>query len=755
MKFLKSLCVLFFTLCLAVLSSCKDSSTLEDQSSLSKWVDPMIGTSGHGHTFPGATLPFGMVQLSPDTYTEGWDWCSGYHYSDGSIIGFSHTHLSGTGRGDLLDILVMPISGEVKWQPGSRENPNQGYRSRFSHKNEQALPGYYSVFLDDYKIRAELTATRRAGFHRYTFEGKEEASILIDLFHSLKSDSVIHASIRMVNDTLVVGSRQTRGWGEKGEAYWVNHEVFFAMRLSKPLSGISIQKDGRLVAGMSEDSGRIIKADLKFKDSHPSQLLVKVGISAVDVEGAIKNVDAEIPRWNFDDIRVNAKKEWEDILSKILVKTNDKERRRTFYTAIYHACIAPFTYSDVDNRYRGFDHKIHSTNGGINYTGFSLWDTFRAANPLFTLLVPERVPDMISSMLAQYDQTGLLPVWPLCSSETNCMIGYHSVPVIVDAYLNGISDFDVEKAYQAMKNSAMQDSFGIKYLKKYGFIPSDLENKSVSKTLEYAFDDWCLAQMAQKLGKKDDYKYFMERSQAFKKVFDSKTNFMRGRNVNGSFAEPFDPTFASYGKSDFIEGNAWQYSWFVPQDIPGLINLMGGNQVFAKKLDDLFSATTSSHDGKPLDISGLIGEYAHGNEPSHHVAYLYNYAGMPWKTQEKLFQIMNTLYTDKPDGLCGNEDMGQMSAWYVFSAMGFYPVNPCSGKYIIGTPLFDQVLIVLPNGKEFTINAIDRSDRKIYIRDMLLDGRKFDKGYMLHSDIMLGGHLDLNMSKEKGKPFVF
>ncbi len=741
-------------LALNIINSACNHKQVAMSESLIKWVDPMIGTSAHGHTFPGATLPFGGVQLSPDTHIEGWDWCSGYHYSDSSIIGFSHTHLSGTGRGDLLDILIMPFTGETKWEAGNRENPDGGFRSRFSHDTEKASPGYYSVFLSDYNIKVELTVSRRAGFHRYTFEQGSEQHLIVDLFHSLKSDSVLGASIELINDTLLIGRRQSRGWGEPGEKYWVNHPVYFAMRFSKPVKEIMIFSD-REKSGEKSADGRKVKAALNFTDDGSDQLLVKVGISAVDEKGAILNVDKEISHWEFDKIVTIAESEWEEILSTIRINASDNSKKRTFYTALYHTCIAPFTYSDVDSRYRGYDNKIHNSHGSVNYTGFSLWDTFRATHPIFTLIVPDKLPDFIRSMLSQYDEYGLLPVWPLCASETNCMIGYHSVPVIVDAYLKDLSGIDAEKAYEAMKTSAMQDEFGVKFLKEYGYIPSDLENKSVSKTLEYAFDDWCLAQMAKKLGKENDYTYFMGRSLGYKKVYDPESQFMRGRNSDGSLNPGFDPTFSSYGQSDYVEGNAWQYSWFVPHDVPGLIELMGGEESFVAKLDALFNVETSSHESKPLDITGLIGEYAHGNEPSHHVAYLYNYTSQPEKGQEKLNEIMSTLYTDQPDGLCGNEDMGQMSAWYIFSALGFYPLNPCSSEYVFGLPYIDKAILNLPNGKQFKIEVTGKSDENRYVGEIRLNGKNYSKGYLKHSDILQGGELVFVMGGKPGDPYQF
>ncbi|MBN1479695.1 GH92 family glycosyl hydrolase [candidate division KSB1 bacterium] len=739
-------------LCILIIMTACTSPKQEDQ--LVNFINPKIGTDAHGHTFPGATRPFGMVQLSPDTGTEGWDWCSGYHYSDSSIIGFSHTHLSGTGRPELLDILLMPTTGGIQFDAGSKENPDAGYRSRFSHETETAQAGYYAVVLDDYAINAELTTSRRAGFHRYTAHNAENIDLVIDLAHSQKTDSISHCYLKIVNDTLVVGSHKSRGWGVGDELYWVEHEVFFAARLSQPIKESVLWADGKIYSDADEIQSTHVKVALTIPVKTNKQLLVKVGLSAVDVNGALKNVDAEIPKWDFDAVRADAEGEWRNMLDKVQVTSNDRALKETFYTAMYHACIAPFTYMDVDRRYCGFDKKIHTADGFTNLTGLSLWDTFRAANPLYTILAPQLVTDLVNSALAQYDEYGLLPVWPLCNSETNCKIGYHAVPVIVDAYFKGFRGFNVDKAYQAMKTSAMQDDFGIKFLKEYGYIPADLENKSVSKTLEYAFDDWCLAQMAHALGKQEDYVYFKQRSQAFRNVFEPNSGFMRGRRADGFFVEPFDPTFASYGPSDFIEGNAWQYMWFVPHDVAGLIELLGGDEAFVDKLDQLFGTETSSSEGKPIDITGLIGEYAHGNEPSHHTAYLYTFAGQPWKSQQRLNEIMTTLYTNQPDGLCGNEDMGQMSAWYIFSAIGFYPVNPADGRYVFGTPQFERVEIAMPSGKVFTVKTTGLAEKNIYIQSVKLNGQEYDKGYIEHKAMLDGGTLEFVMGSDPGKRFM-
>ena len=730
------------------------SCTKNEPIILTDYVNPMIGTSGHGHTFPGATVPFGMVQLSPDTFNEGWDWCSGYHYSDSSIMGFSHTHLSGTGRGELLDVLLMPTIGEVKFNPGTRENPERGYRSRFSHKSEIAKVGYYSVMLEDYHIKAELTATRRAGFHRYTFSKDEPGNLVIDLYHSFKTDSILNGNIKIMNDTLIVGSHRSKGWGESGEKYWVRHEVFFAIRLSQPIRRASFFVDGNIIDNIKEAQGKAVKANLIFGIHKQKPLLIKVGISAVDIKGAIHNVDTEIQDWDFEKVRTQASNEWNSLLNTFQVNDENLANKETFYTALYHACLAPYTASDVDSRYMGFDHKIHQTKNFTNVTGMSLWDTFRAANPLYTLISPSKVADIINSMLAQYDEYGLLPVWPLCNSETNCMTGYHSIPVITDAYLKGIGGFDAKKAFEAMKKSAMQNDFDIIYLKKYNYIPRDLSpTTSVARTMEYAFDDYCIAQMAQKMGKTEDYKYFSKRGKAYENLFDPSIGFMRGKDSKGIFRHDFDPFNAVNATSDFIEGNSWQYTWFVPQNVQFLVKGMGGKKRFVYKLDSLFSVNSKLDKNTPIDVSGLIGQYAQGNEPSHHVAYLFNYGGAPWKTQEKVHQIMTTLYSNKLDGLCGNEDMGQMSAWYVFSALGFYPVNPADGNYVFGTPLFKQVILNLPNKKTFTVKARNLSNHNIYIEKVLLNGKEDDRGYISHQQILEGGTLEFKMGNKHGKVF--
>lgn len=732
---------------LCTLTGCKYENSTISADSLLDFVDPLIGTDGHGHTFPGAAYPFGMVQLSPDTGLEGWDWCAGYHYSDSSIIGFSHTHLSGTGRSDLMDVMLMPTTGNLKLNPGSKSKPDEGYRSRFSHDEESASPGYYKVRLKDYDIMAELTVSSRCGFHRYTFPESKSSHIILDLSHHFATDSVLFTSINKIDSCTIIGERKTKGWGEPGEKYWSEQQLFFALKISKAFD-LSIATDEQFIQE-KQASGKNIKAVLNFETSPNEMVLVKVGISAVSAENALQNLSEEIPHWDFNKTLSETQSVWEKELSKIKVVASDKNKT-IFYTALYHSLLAPYLYNDVNKEYLGFDKQTHIAEGFNNYTVLSLWDTFRAENPLLTLIAPDKVNDLIQSMLAQYEQYGLLPVWPLWSSETNCMIGYHAVPVIVDAYFKEIRNYDAEKVYQAMKTSAMQDNFGVKELKQYGYIPYDIYNKSVSTALEYCYDDWCIAQMAKDLGKIDDYNYFMRRASGYKTYFDKEYKLMNGFSSTGSFRRPFDPFFSSYGECDWVEGNSWQYSFFVPHDVQGLINLYGGSEEFASVLDTLFSMPVgmSGHD-VPIDITGLIGQYAHGNEPSHHVAYLYNYAGQPHKAQQRLHEIMSTLYTDQPDGLCGNEDCGQMSAWYVFSAMGFYPVNPAEGIYILGKPMVEKAEISIGD-KLFKVKTVGWSDENIYVQSVKLNGRSYNKLFITHADMVNGGTLEFTMSSVPG-----
>ncbi len=709
------------------------------QTNFTKYVNPFIGTGGHGHTYPGATLPHGMVQLSPDNRTEGWDWCSGYNYSDSTIMGFSHTHLSGTGIGDYGDILFMPTNGKIMTVPGSRTDPDSGYSSRFSHKSEVAKPGYYSVYLKDYNIKAELTATERAGFQRYTFPKTSKANIIIDLNHGIQ-DKTTGSEIKIINNKIIEGYRRSTGWA-KDEC------VYFYAEFSKPFKYFGIAKNDTLHDNVSFAKGSDLQAYVRYSTSKNEKILIKVGISFVSIAGAEKNVKAEIPGWNFDKIKKYASEKWNKALSVISVESKSNRNKTIFYTALYHSLLTPNVFSDVDGRYMGMDRKIHNAIGYKMYTVFSLWDTFRAEQPLFTIIEKKQDLDMVKSLIEKYKESGLLPVWELASNETGTMIGYHSIPVITDAYFKGIRNFNVEEAYQAMKKSAMQNDNGLKYYKEMGYIPADLESESVSKTLEYAYDDWCIAKMAKALGKKKDYKYFIDRAKFYENVFDPSTLLMRAKK-NGKWVEPFDPYSVS---GNYTEANAWQYSFFVPQDIDGLIKLMGGNAKFNMMLDSLFDTKPKLTGREQADITGMIGQYAQGNEPSHHMAYLYNYSGEPWKTQQRVHQIVTKLYTDKPDGLCGNDDCGQMSAWYVFSAMGFYPVCPGDNEYIIGTPLFDKVVINTGGKKKFIITANKLSADNYFIKSAQFNGKEYPYSYITNSDVENGGNLVLNMNSEPGE----
>ena len=716
------------------------SSCGQQNKDYTKLVDPFIGTGGHGHTFPGATTPFGMVQLSPDTGVEGWDWCSGYHESDESIMGFSHTHLSGTGGADYGDILLMPTVGEVKLLPGSKDNPDEGYRSRFSHKEEYAEAGYYSVLLKDYGVKAELTATPRTGMHKYTFPESDESHIILDLQHGI-SDNVREANLKIVSTTKVEGLRRSLGWAN-------DQFVYFAAEFSKPFKTYAIAKDDKFLDGVKGAEGKNIKSVFNFETDKGEVIMVRVAISSVSTANAWDNLKEENKgAFDFDKTRLKAKKLWNEELSKIEVEGGTKEEQRTFYTSLYHTKIHPNLFQDSNGEYRGMDMEIHTATDHVNYTLFSLWDTFRALHPLYSITDQEYNNNFIKSMLVKYQQSGKLPVWELWSNETNTMIGYHSVPVIADAILKGYGNFDKELAYKAMKNSAMADNQGLKYYKHMGYIPRELEANSVSKTVEYAFDDWCIAQVAKNLDNDKDYNYFTLRGFNYRNVFDTDVTFMRGRNENGVWDPNFDPmTISLFGSGDFTEGNSWHYSFFAPHDINGLVGLYGGNKGFTSKLDEMFEQEAVNDNEHAHDVTGLKGQYAQGNEPSHHVIYTYNFAGEPFKTQKLVREIMKEMYTDKPDGYSGNEDTGQMSAWYVFSSMGFYPMNPVGGQYVIGSPIFDKVTIHLANGKDFVIKAKNNKPDNYYIQSATLDGKEYDKSYFTHEMLMKGGELEFDMA---------
>ena len=704
------------------------------QKNLTQFVNPFMGTAGHGHVYPGATVPFGMVQLSPDNGRSGWDWCSGYHYSDSLIAGFSHTHLSGTGIGDLCDISFMPTVLPKNFDYAALASKN--FQTKFSHKNEKAEPGYYSVILDN-KVKVELTAALRSGVQRYTFPKNSDSFVQLDLGFAINWDSPVDTYIKIESPTRIVGYRISKGWAE-------DQRVFFVTEFSKPISEFWLGDEKSLINGSSETKAKKAKAIFKF---HFNQILVHTAISSVSIENAKLNLNEDKKAGeSFESVRSSALKLWNKELNKIQVKSRDKNLLVTFYTSLYRTMLAPIVYSDVNSEYRGADKNTNKAKDYTKYSIFSLWDTFRAAHPLYTIMQNERVNDMINSMLSHYREYGLLPVWELVGNETNCMIGYHAIPVIADAILKGFQGFDIDEAFTAMKLSAMQDHFGLKEYKELGFIPADKINESVSRTLEYAYDDWCIAQVAKYLGAEDDYKYFLSRSEYYKNVFDSSTGFMRGKLSDGTWRTPFNPKRADHRSHDYTEGNAWQYSWFVPQNVNGLMNLFGGKEMFSLKLDSLFTIDSEIiGENKSPDISGFIGQYAHGNEPSHNTAYLFNFTGEYWKTQKIVNKILRTFYNHTPDGLCGNEDCGQMSAWYIFSALGFYPFNPADQKYQIGSPMFEEATILLPERKKFIIKADRVSNKNIYIQSAKLNGKDLTGSLFNHTDLMQGGKLHIKM----------
>ena len=682
-----------------------------------KYVDTFIGTGGHGHTYPGATAPFGMVQLSPDTRMDDWDGCSGYHISDNHILGFSHTHLSGTGCNDYGDFRFMPITGEKHYK-------SDEYRSAFRHETEMAKPGSYSVVLDDYNIKVELAAGVRAAMHRYTFPADKNATVILDLKEStLSAEKIYEAWARVETENAISGFRRS--------GYWARDQyLYFYAEFSKPIKFAEQDEEGLVYAYDFENDG--------------TPLLVRIGISAVDVEGAKKNLEAEITDFDLDALAAKTYKTWNDELSRIEVKSNNEKDKRTFYTALYHSFIVPNLYSDVDGRYRGHDLKIHQCDRP-RYTVFSQWDTFRTENPLLDMIQTERAVDIINTFIDNYETGGLLPTWELAANETHCMIGYHSIPVIADAYINGITGFDAEKALNAMVARANENLWGLDFYRQYGYIPADMAGESVSTTLENAYDDWCIARMAEKMGKKDIADEFYKRAQYYKNLYDPETKFFRGRR-NGGFVTPFDPRQVNFM---LTEANTWQYNFFVPQDVNTHIEMMGGNEEYENMLSKLFNTSSDLTGREQVDITGLIGQYAHGNEPSHHMAYLFNFVGKPVKTQKIVNQIMNELYTDQPDGLCGNEDCGQMSAWYVMSAMGFFPVTPASGYFVIGVPHFEQMTLNFENGNKLTIIAKNLSHENKYIESVKLNGKPLTRSYLYYDEVVNGGKLEFTMTNDR------
>jgi predicted alpha-1,2-mannosidase len=717
---------------------------------LADYIRPLVGTQGEGNTFPGASAPFGMIQLSPDTEDSLWETASGYEYSDSSIMGFSLTHLSGTGIPDLGDFLFMPVVGTPQFVPGSKANPESGYRSPYSHEDETASVGYYKIRLQDSGVIVELTAADRSGILRFTFPATDSAYIITDLNHVLRWN-VVWSNLRVLDDSTITGFHLVNGWAR--ERY-----LYFAARYSRPFDDYGIMKDGKLVRydgyrfrSRAESTGKNLQFFAHYK-THPDEvIMIKVAVSAVSTANALRNLEAEIPDWDFERVHEQTREKWNRELAKIEIE-GSQEEKETFYTAMYHAFLAPNLYEDVTGEYRGLDQNTHLAQGFTNYAVFSLWDTYRATHPLFALIQADRDASMINAMLAHYDQSveHLLPVWSLQANETWCMIGYHAVPVIVDAYLKGVTGFDAMRAYDAVRTTAMNPNYdNVATYARLGWVPFDKENESVSKTLEYAYDDFCIAQMAKALGKTADYNDFMKRAGSYRNLFDKTYGLTRGKDSEGKWRTPFDPHLYVQG-GDFTEGTSWQYTWYVPQDVPGLIALMGGKKRFAQKLDSLFVSSADSTEGME-DVQGRIGEYWHGNEPSHHIIFLYGYAGQPWKTQERVHEIMRTQYGNKPNSLTGNDDCGQMSAWYIFNALGFYPVCPGSNYYVIGSPTLKHAIVHLSNGKLFTVTAANLSDSNICIQSVELNGQSWDSPFLPYDELKDGGTITFTMGPEPNK----
>ena len=762
---------LFTFILIFFIFSCKtpkeEKVTQATEINLCQYVNPFIGTKNMGHTFPGATVPFGMVQLSPETNrqtmfidgaynTDTYKYCAGYQYSDSTIFGFSHTHFSGTGHSDLGDFSVMPTVGELQLESGSATVPNSGYYSYFSHKNEFAEPAYYKVLLKNYNITAELTASERVGFHKYTFPKSDSSHIILDLMANIydHEDKNVWTFVRVENDSLITGYRQINGWAR-------TRIVYFAMQFSKPFKNYGSQKYDDVVykgfyrkfnetENFPEFAGKNLKAYFDFETEEKEEILIKFALSAVSSEGALQNMQAEIPDWNFEEIRQQGKQKWNKELSKVVVETLSEEDKITFYTAMYHCFLSPVVYEDVSGMYRGLDQNIHQSESFTNYTIFSLWDTYRALHPLFNILQPKRNGDMINSMLAHQEESvhKMLPIWSHYSNENWCMIGYHSVSVIADAVAKGNIKFDTQRALQACISTSKVPYFdGLgEYLKK-GYVPEDKSSSSVSKTIEYAYDDWAIAQIAKAIGNEAVYNEYMKRSLNFENVFHTGSRFMRPKLDDGSWKTEFD-ALDTHGQG-FIEGNSWTYSFFVPHNIEKLIELMGGENKFVERLDSLFTMQLDDkYIEKNEDITrdGIIGNYVHGNEPGHHIPYLYNYTSSAWKTQERVRMIQKTMYGSTVDGLCGNDDAGQMSAWYIFSALGFYPVCPGSNQYELGSPSVSKATIHLENGKTLIINTINQSPENVYVEKVTVNGTEINRNYLLHSEIINGGEIVFYLS---------
>ena len=716
----------------AVLLGCSATETY------TQYVDPKIGSGGHGHVFVGANVPFGMVQLGPTSIPQDWDWCSGYHDSDSTVIGFSHTHLSGTGIGDLFDITVMPVTrADLTYARGKENDPESGLWSYADRTKEIARPGYYSVPLTRYGITAELTATNRVGVHRYTFPASEQAGIVIDLMNGGCWDRPTDTFIEPCGDNSVRGYRFSRGWAD-------DQKVYFYAEFSRPYKDLNIHS--------IDYKPYYAKADFETREGE--QIMMKVALSPVSMENAYENMQTELPGWDFDRTVEEAEDAWDKELGRIRIETKDENARKIFYTALYHSMIAPSTFCDIDGSYRGADGEAYEDAGHQVYTTFSLWDTYRAAMPLYSIFQSERYKDFINTMLDIYRKQGKLPVWHLHGCETNCMVGNPGIPPVADAIVKGFDGIDYELAFEAMKASALRPDRGQQYRMEYGYIPCDLMNESVAYDLEYALADGALANAAKVLGKEDEYQYFLNRAKSYQRLYDPQLRFIRGKDSKGDFRQEYSPFYSSHRADDYCEGNGWQYTWLVPHDFDGLVDRFGGKDAFIEKLDSLF-IVPSVIEGEEVspDISGLIGQYAHGNEPSHHILYFYTMAGQPWKTADKVREVLSTLYSSRPDGLSGNEDVGQMSAWYILSSLGFYQVEPGTDRYWLGSPLFDKASVkvgVDGKGRDIIFNVIaqNNSDRNRYIQSVTLNGKPYAKAYIEHKDITAGSTLVLDMGPQ-------
>jgi predicted alpha-1,2-mannosidase len=741
---MKTVLILLASLSLTTLHA-QQSTNIAAEGSLLSSVDPYIGTGAHGHTFLGASVPFGAVQVGPTNINKGWDWCSGYNYSDSVVIGFTQDHLSGTGVPDLCDILLMPYTGDFRLEPGTQTNPTSGYASHYDHRQEIARPAYYSVWLKDHdNVRVELTATERVAFHRYSFPEGRSGGFILDLFQGNLDTGWQHprvsAYLSRLNDSTLIGWRNSSQWAQ-------DRRIYFAIRSSVSLKGFGLFKGDKPVKELTLEADTV--KGLVSWGNAPRTIMLKIGVSNVSSEEALANITAEIPDWNFNKIVRQGNAKWESALSKITVEAANPTQAKVFYTALYHTMIAPSLYNDHDSSYRGADNKLYPHAKFNNYTIFSLWDTYRTLNPLMTLIQPERVNDIVNTMLAIYQQQGKLPIWHLQGRETDCMVGYSAVPVVAEAYLEGYRGFDPNLALEAMKASSTRDDYGMKYLKQEGYIPADKEGESVSKALEYAIDDWCIARVAACLHKPADEAYYDKRGEYFSRYFDTTTKFMRPVLADNSWRTPFNP----FTPTDYTEGNAWQYTWLVPQDVEKLISLMGGDKPFVTKLDSLFTVTGSLGADAPPDISGLVGMYAQGNEPNHHIPYLYDFAGYPWKTAEKITQITREMYTARNDGLCGNDDCGQMSAWYVMSALGIYPVNPANGIFVFGTPLVKKAIVKVGKGTIFTIETTGVGPKNIYIQRVTLNGAPYRRSFISYRQIKAGSTLHFYMGEHPNPNF--